>query len=152
MIRGIGGAVLGFVAYNVAAFVCFTILWFVLGADGSFEPGIWEVSSRWILSGLVAYLLSGAAGGWVAAKIGRGSAGPLILFAVVLVLLMYEAIYGTGGTDPRPDDVAILDAMNGARYPPWAELFNVIAAGLGVVFGSVKVGHPDEVDQGDAEA
>jgi len=43
MIRNTFGVVLGYVAMFAFVFITFTILYFILGADGSFEPGTYEV-------------------------------------------------------------------------------------------------------------
>ncbi len=50
-VRNVGGAVLGWVVMAGAVFLLFAGLWMVLGVDGAFEPGSWDVSG-----GVVAWL------------------------------------------------------------------------------------------------
>ena len=52
-VRNIGGAVLGYIAMALVVMVLFTGLWMVIGAEGSFEPGTWEVSGVWSLATIV---------------------------------------------------------------------------------------------------
>lgn len=137
MIRNIGGAALGLVVWFAATFVCFTLLWFVLGADGSFQPGSWEVSGAWIAVAVIVYAVAGAASGLACAKVAAKPLGPKMLFAVVLALGVVAAVSGGAGVDPRPDAVSMAEAMS-ARYPPWAAWINALVGPLAILFGASK--------------
>ncbi len=147
MMRKIGGAALGF--WNLATFACFSLLWFALGADGSFQPGSWEVSGAWAAAALAVYLLSGGSAGFTAAKVGRGLLGPAILLVLVAAMGVYAAVVGGAGVDPRPDDVSIFDAGGDARYPAWAAWLNAFVGPLGVLCGACKARRRAEAE-GDA--
>ena len=136
-LRNVGGAVLGYIAMALVVMAMFTGLWLVIGAEGSFEPGTWEVSGVWSLASIVVGLLAGVLGGFVCSKVAVDDRGLWMLIVLVIILGVYSALYPvTGGAGPRLDDVGMAEAMMGAQQPAWLTWLNPFLGGVGAWFGS----------------
>ncbi|HXH07038.1 MAG TPA: hypothetical protein VNI83_10655, partial [Vicinamibacterales bacterium] len=68
--RAVLGAVLGYVIIAVLVMAAQTIAYVLLGADGAFRPGTFEVSPQWIAVSLAISLAAAVAGGWSATAVG----------------------------------------------------------------------------------
>jgi hypothetical protein len=141
MARGIIGVVVGYVTMAVFIFVTFTVVYLLMGTDGAFEPGSYEVSSLWILASIGLGLIAAVLGGFVCAVITRQPRAPVILAVVVLVLgvtLVIPTLGGSGETRsaPRPADVDAMEAMRIADQPPWVSLLNPLIGAVGVLLGA----------------
>lgn len=62
MVRNILGVVLGYVAMFAFVFISFTVLYLILGADGSFESGTYEVSIVWVIISFILGLAAAVLG------------------------------------------------------------------------------------------
>lgn len=47
MLRNLGGAALGYVVMAAVVFLTMTLAWIVLGPEGAFRPGVWDISGTW---------------------------------------------------------------------------------------------------------
>ena len=134
-------AVLGYAVMFAAAFVLFSLLWMVLGADGSFAPGVWDVSGAWIGGNIVLGIVVSMAGGFVCSKVAPSYQGVAILMGLVLVVgilqLMPEATVGGA----RPDGASMFDAMSSAQMPMWLMWINPVVGVVGVAFGAKLEGN-----------
>ena len=92
MVRNILGVVLGYVAMFAFVFITFTILYFILGADGSFESGTYEVSLIWIIISFILGLAAALLGGYLCVLISKNQKAALVLAGLVLVLGIIMAI------------------------------------------------------------
>ena len=136
-VRNIGGAVLGYIAMALVVMVLFTGLWLVIGAEGSFEPGTWEVSGVWSLGSIVVGLLAGVLGGFVCSKVAVDDRGFWMLVVLVVILGVYSALNPLDGlAGPRPEDVGMTAAMTGAQQPAWLTWLNPVLGVAGAWFGS----------------
>ena len=89
VLKSILAAVLGYVVMFAVAFVLFSMQWIVLGADGLFEPGVWDVSATSIGTSIVFGLIVAMAGGFTCSKLGEThQAVAILLFLVIVVLLL----------------------------------------------------------------
>jgi hypothetical protein len=140
--RIIGSVVAGYVMMAVTVFILFSAGYLVLGTDGAYRPGSWDVSGAWIGLSLIVGVLAAMGGGCVCAAIARNPRGPQALIGVVIVLGLLMAIptlLGSGdaaGVGPRPDTVGLLAAMQGARQPVWLTLVNPLLGAFGVLLGA----------------
>jgi ABC-type transport system involved in multi-copper enzyme maturation permease subunit len=141
MVRNILGVVLGYVAIFIFVFITFTVLYFILGADGSFEPGTYEVSFIWIVLSFILGLVAAVLGGYICVFISKNQKTALVLAGFVLVLGIVMAIPALGDTtnevqEMRSADVPNMEAMQKAKQPAIMLLLNPIIGALGVFAGS----------------
>lgn len=137
---------LGWLTMAVAVFALNLVAWAVLGPDGAFQPGSWEVSWGWSLGSIAIGLLAAIAGGLVCSKIADGPWGVRILVAIVVVFgvlvamgnLEMTGLEGAADVDPgpRPDDVGMIEAMSTAQQPIWLTWLNPLLGAVGAILGS----------------
>ena len=136
-LRNILAAVLGYVVMFAVAFVLFSLMWMVLGADGSFEPGGWEVSGAWIGASIVLGAIVSMAGGFTCSKLAVSRQGVAILIGLVIVVGIVSAMPDApAGGGVRPEDVSMFDAMTSAQQPAWIRWLNPVIGVIGVVLGA----------------
>lgn len=141
MVRNILGVVLGYVAMFAFVFITFTILYFILGADGAFESGTYEVSIIWIIISFILGLVAALLGGYLCVLISKNQKAALVLAGLVLVLGIAMAIPALNDStnevqEMRIADVPNMEAMQKAKQPPIVLLLNPIVGALGVFAGS----------------
>ena len=141
MVRNILGVVLGYVTMFAFVFITFTILYFILGADGAFESGTYEVSIIWIIISFILGLVAALLGGYLCVLISKNQKAALVLAGLVLVLGIAMAIPALNDStnevqEMRIADVPNMEAMQKAKQPPIVLLLNPIIGALGVFAGS----------------
>ena len=141
MVRNILGVVLGYVAMFAFVFITFTILYFILGADGSFESGTYGVSLIWIIISFILSIAAALLGGYLCVLISKNQKAALVLAGLVLVLGIAMAIPALNDStnevqEMRIADVPNMEAMQKAKQPPIVLLLNPIVGALGVFAGS----------------
>jgi len=141
MIRSILGVILGYVAMFVTVFLTLTISYVVLGMDGTFRPGSFQVSSLWMSIMMVFSFVAAVIGGKVC-RIVSGRPWALVpLVSLVLVLGMTSAVAAALSSDSsvvRTGDVSVLEAMANAQQPRWVTLVLPLLSAVGVVIGGKK--------------
>ena len=145
MLRAIGAAIAGYIAGVVVAFGLLTLAWIVLGPSGSFEPGTWDTSMKWNLTNAAVGLVTAIIGGYVCALISPGARSLRILIGLIIVLSAWavvSTVMKPEVTEPRPENVAMFDAMGKATAPVWAVVLNSIIGVIGVIIGSRLRGQP----------
>lgn len=140
MARIVGSILLGYLVIVVAVLGLMTAAWFALGPAGAFHPGSWEVTPAWIVLSLIISLVAAVAGGYAAAAVALDSRGPMWLAVWVVVLGIIVAIpMLTSPVEPppgpRPDVLAMFEAMQKAQPPFWLALLNPIIGFIGVLIG-----------------
>lgn len=141
MVRNIIGVVVGYVVMVIFIFLTFTGLYFLLGADGSFEPDTYEVSTIWIVISFILSIAAALIGGYVCVVIAKNETAPLFLAGIVFILGIIMAIpVLSESTDEvhemRKADVSNIEAMQKAKQPPLVLLLNPIIGAIGVFAGS----------------
>ena len=141
MVRNILGVVLGYVTMFAFVFITFTILYFILGADGAFESGTYEVSIIWIIISFILGLVAALLGGYLCVLISKNQKAALVLAGLVLVLGIAMAIPALNDStneaqEMRIADVPNFEAMQKAKQPPIVLPLNPIIGALGVFAGS----------------
>lgn len=139
--RVIGAVIGGYVVMFIWVFALSTAAWFGLGPSGAFLPGSWEPSVLWLAINIVVGLTGGIAGGYSCALIAKGDhRGPKGLIGLVVVLGILFAIPVIMGPavepGPRPDSLAMTDAMMKIRMPIWIALLNPVLGAVGVLLGA----------------
>lgn len=134
--RNIGAAVLGYIVMFATLFVAFSLVWLVLGPEGSFRQGTWGVTSTWVLAAIVLGLLAAIVGGWVCALAGATSRAVHILIGIIIVMSILSALpEAPAEAGPRPEDVTMMEAMANGRQPGWMLVVNPLLGIVGVLIG-----------------
>lgn len=155
MWRGIAGVIVGYIVMFVLVAVCFTIAWFILGAEGSYRGQTWDVSPTWIVMAIVVALIAAMAGGLVCRMIARNTIAVMVLALLVLVLGAAQSAAAfvkaddDESIDERPANVDMIEAMNNAEQPGFMLMLNPIIGVAGVLIGGMmrtgaKPPAPDE--------
>ncbi len=135
--RNLGAAVLGYVVSAVAVFCLMSVMWIVLGADGAFRPGSWDVSGGWIAGSIAIGLFAAGVGGIVCSKVAADRRGLWLLIVVVVVLGVLSALpEAPVAAGTRDTDVGMFDAMMLAAQPGWLPWLNPLLGAVGVYFGA----------------
>ena len=120
MLRIIGGVIGGFAALFACLFALFTPAYLVLGADGAFQPGSYEVSGTWIILSVIVSAIGAVVGGFACKLIAGKQAAVWILIALFLALSANKIISEQSRiVPPRAGNVANIEAMNSAKFPTW---------------------------------
>ncbi|MBP9121007.1 MAG: hypothetical protein KBF59_09095 [Ignavibacterium sp.] len=141
MVRNILGVVLGYVAMFAFVFISFTVLYLILGADGSFESGTYEVSIVWVIISFILGLAAAVLGGYLCVLFLKNNKAVLVLAALVLIFGIAMAIPALGESaddvyEMRKNDVSNMEAMQNAKQPAYMLILNPIIGALGVFAGS----------------
>jgi len=141
MLRVILAVIAGYLAMAVLVFATFSAAYMVIGTEGAFQPGSFDVSTLWIVVSVVLSVVATLAGGWVCARIGRRRAAVIALVVVVVALgLAVAAMELAHSGEPVPaarsGEIGNLEAMQSARQPAWLTLLNPILGAAGVLLGA----------------
>ncbi|UCF20320.1 MAG: hypothetical protein JSU87_02615 [Gemmatimonadota bacterium] len=139
--RAIGSVVLGYIAMAVVVFICMSVAYLLLGTEGSFKAGSYEVSGAWLVVTVVVGLGAAILGGFVCAAVAKTVTPPRVLAAAVLVLGLAMAMPALTESDAdvrrvREGGVAIIDAAQEAIQPGWVALLNPLIGAIGVLVGA----------------
>jgi uncharacterized membrane protein YfcA len=98
------------------------------------------VSAPWLIVSFVLSFVAAVLGGYVCALIAKSLKPPKVLTAVVLALglvLAIPALMESGGdSQPRPETVDTVEAMQNAKQPPWVVLLTPFVGAVGVLLGA----------------
>jgi len=131
-------ASLSFMAF--LTMVMFGGLWYGLGPDRLFQPGLWTGSTLFAIAAPAITVITRLFGGWMCAKVaGRGRKNSVLTLAgIVLVLglvMAYITIQKPEPTAPRAPGATIDQFFDNGREPTWLALFNPIAGAGAVLIG-----------------
>ncbi|MFQ5889640.1 MAG: hypothetical protein ACE5JR_06265 [Gemmatimonadota bacterium] len=139
--RTVGSVVLGYVVIFALVFITFSLAYGILGADGAFRPGSYEISGLWIAVSIALGFIAAGVGGFVCLAVGRTPRAPKFLAALVLGLGLLMAIPAFAPSDEaspkaREADVGNIEAMQNSEQPAWLALFNPVIGAAGVLAGA----------------
>lgn len=141
MLRKIIGVIVGYIAMTALIFITFTLLYLILGAEGSFQPGNFQTSTTWLVLSTILGLIAAVIGGLVCVIIAKDRKTAIWLAGLVLVLGIIFAIPGLSISEEemnkvREGNVDNFEAMQNAEQPPLALILNPIIGSIGVMAGS----------------
>jgi hypothetical protein len=141
MIKGIISVIAGYIVMGVCVFTTFTVAYRILGAEGSFQPGTYDVSGIWTLISVVTALAASVLGGLVCISIAKSRRAVLGLVGLVIVLGTVSAVMETKkkasqALPPRTAEVSNQEAMMHARTPFWLLIMNPLLGVAGVLAGA----------------
>ena len=140
MARKIIGIVAGYLAMAIFLFVTFSILYLLLGADGSFKPGSFQISTSWAVFSIILSLLGAVDGGLVCMLIAKHKGTVLVLAAFILVIGISSAIPRLSSPDANQNKIRIgyvsnIEAMRNAVQPVSVLLINPLISAAGIFLG-----------------
>ncbi|MCH7878474.1 MAG: hypothetical protein IH914_04055 [candidate division Zixibacteria bacterium] len=133
--------IIGYVVMVAFIFITFTVAYLAMGADGAFNPGVYDVSTLWIAITIVLGIVAAILGGLVCVMIAKTQQAAKILAGLVLALGLAVAIPVAMGPDEdtpdvRSGDVAVMESMKVARQPIWVAFLNPFIGVMGVMIGA----------------
>ncbi|MEJ2311070.1 MAG: hypothetical protein P8Y10_00140 [Gemmatimonadales bacterium] len=134
-----GGVVIGYLMMVAFVFLSFSIAYGIMGADRAFQPGVYDVTSLWIITSFMLGLAGAILGGYVCEAIAREERAPKLLAVVVLLLgfaFAVPVLTTTSPSAPREGAVSNAVAMQNAQQPPWVALLNPLFGAIGVLIGA----------------
>jgi hypothetical protein len=139
MLRAIGSVILGYLVMAVTVFVTFSIAYLLLGTEGAFKPGSYDVSLLWMVLSIALSFAAAVLGGFVCAAVAKTSTPPKVLAAIVLILglaLAVPALTQGDVSPPRSESLGNIEAMQNAQQPIWMALLNPLIGAAGVLVGA----------------
>jgi hypothetical protein len=141
MVRKIMAVIAGYVEMIAFVFISFSALYLILGDEGSFEPGTYEVSPVWMVMSIILGLIAAVLGGYVCTLVARSKKPAVVLAGIVWLLSIIMAIPSLGASEEerikkRSADVSNHQAMQNAEQPVALLLLNPFIGALGVLAGS----------------
>ena len=135
-LRNVLAALLGYVVIVVIVFAALSLMWTLLGPDGAFQSESYAVSGVWVTGSIVLGFVAALVGGVVCARAAADSRAELILIGLIVILGVMAALPETAEVaSPRPEDIAMADAMMSAQMPRWVAWLNPVIGALGVWLG-----------------
>ncbi len=149
MVRAVLAVIVGYLVMALLVFSSFSLAYLLMGADGAFRPGTYEVTPLWLVVSFVFSFIAAVVGGWVCATIARRSPAAKGFAAVVFILgLLLALSVLMASDDARPQvregNVGNIAAMQNAKQPAWVALMNALIAPAGILLGArLKEGDKD---------
>ena len=137
--RTAGAVVAGYAVMALIVFVSFSLAFLALGAERTFQPGSYAVTTTWVVVSFVLGFVAAVAGGLVCGLIARADTAPRVLAALVIVLglaMAVPAVTSPPAPPTRGPAVSNTEAMMNAREPLWMALANPFLGAFGVLLGA----------------
>jgi len=140
MLRLAGGVVVGYLAMALVVFGTFSLAFQLMGPEGAFRPGSYEISAAWAVTSVILGFFAAVAGGWISVTFARSRVAPRVLAGIVVILGVAAAMPALARGDeeppPRKQTVDATEAMANARQPAWLALLNPLIGVTGVLLGA----------------
>ena len=139
MLRNILGVIGGYLLMFLFVFITFSLLYLILGTEGAFQPGAYDVTITWLIASIILSIIAAVLGGLVCVIIAKNQKAGTILAVVVLVLGLAMAIpvlLAPDSNTERTSDVDGMQAMSMAKQPIFIALLNPLIGAVGVLYGS----------------
>lgn len=138
MLWKILGVIVGYVVTALLIFVGLTAAYLALGANTTFQPNSYEVTSTWLVAWFVVSLIAAIIGGLVCKLISKSSGTVMAFAGIILVLGIISGIFEMAKpapTDARTGDVPNIEAMMKAKQPVWVAFLTPIIGAVGIMIG-----------------
>ena len=145
MVRSIVAVIASYIAMAVLIMCLFMALWFGLGPNGLLKPGSFDGNLFFTIAAPAITVIVGLGGGWMCAKIARGTKPVIVLAVIVLVLgltMTYFTLQKPEMTGVRDPAMTVQEIMKDGREPTWLAIFNPIAGALTVLIGGLCIAAP----------
>ena len=144
--RAILGVIVGYIVMVGVVFGAFSVAWMVMGPDGAYKDGVWDVSTAWIIMMIVVGLVAAMIGGAVCAAIAaKGSKAAMVLAGLLLVFGLTLAGFAMLAPEEamptvREGEVKMFEAMENTPDPTAMLFGNPVIGLVGVLLGASLVG------------
>ena len=130
--------VVSYLAISITIMIVYSLAYLVLGAEGSYQPGSWNVSTTWVILSIVVGLGSAWLGGKICTRIAGNHVAAKYLIALIIVLGVVTALTTNQADMETVREVtpSILEAMGQSIVPVWIVWLNPLLGALGVAIGS----------------
>lgn len=145
MIRSVIAVIASYIAMAIVVMALFSGMWFGLGLDRLLKPGSYQGSIIITILAPAITVLAGLFGGWMCAKIARGTKPVLVLAGIVLALGGVMAAFTLQKpypADPRPAGMTVQQFMKIGREPDWFAIANPIIGAAAILVGGMFIGAP----------
>lgn len=145
MIRSVIAVIASYIAMAIVVMALFSGMWFGLGLDRLLKPGSYQGSIIITILAPAITILAGLFGGWMCAKIARGTKPVLVLAGIVLALGGVMAAFTLQKpypADPRPAGMTVQQFMKIGREPDWFAIANPIIGAAAILVGGMFIGAP----------
>jgi hypothetical protein len=143
MLRIVLAVIIGYLAIALTVFIGLTSAYIALGPEDVFLPGVYDLTTTWVVAAVGINLIAAIVGGIVCALIDRRKFAPLIFAAIVFILGIGFAIPTIASYDDespaRPEGITMFDAMRDGRQPAWFAFSNPFVVGIGIILGASLV-------------
>lgn len=140
MLKSILAIIASYIAIFIVLFAAFTGCYLALGAEGSFQPDSYNVSTVWIALTVVVCLVAGLIGGFLCALISKSRKTCQIFAFIVFFLGLLACIPAMNRSPDAPNvragEVSNFEAMGLAVSPMWLHLLTPVISAAGVMLGS----------------
>ena len=140
MVKQMLAIIAGYIAIALIIMLIFTLAYKLMGADGAFKPGTYEVSALWIGVSIFTSLVAAVIGGYITTLLSRDFKAGVGLAVLLLFLGLFNAYHQDhkdGATSrQRAGDISNTEAMMNAREPLWVAVVNPILGAIGVLAGA----------------
>lgn len=145
MLRSILAVIVTYIVMCILIMGAFMGMWFGLGPDGLLQPGSYKGNMVITILAPSITLICGVFGGWMCARIARGTKPVIVLAGIVLVLGLIMAFFTLKKpypADPRPPGMTVQEIMEVGREPDWFAIANPIIGAAAVLIGGLVLGRP----------
>ncbi len=140
MVKQMLAIIAGYIAIALIIMLIFTLAYKLMGADGAFKSGTYEVSALWIGVSIFTSLVAAVIGGYITTLLSRDFKAGVGLAVLLLFLGLFNAYHQDrkdGATSrQRAGDISNTEAMMNAREPLWVAVVNPILGAIGVLAGA----------------
>lgn len=139
--RKILAIIAGYIVMSLFLFIVFTVIYLILGTEGSFKPESFEVSTTWVISSVIVSFAAAMLGGYVCAWIAKNKKTAMILAGLVFVLgIMFALPELSAPADNagkvRSAELSSMEAMQQAKQPTLTLILNPLIGAFGIFMGA----------------
>jgi hypothetical protein len=126
----------------VLVFGLFSLAFLLLGPDGAFQAGSYEVSTTWLGVWAVVTVVAAFVGGWACRAVARSQRAGAWLAGLVVALGVASAAMEGAKPEPGPRPAAVDNtaAMMNAKQPAWVAWVTPVLGAAGVLLGARRKG------------
>lgn len=130
--------VVSYLAIAITIMIIYNLAYLILGAEGSYQAGSWNVSTTWVILSIIVGLGSAWLGGKICTRMARNHVAAKYLIALIIVLGIVTAMTTNQGEMETVREIApsMMEAATKSIQPMWLVWLNPLLGAFGVAIGS----------------